>query len=165
MAKLENYITGFFKTKRHLPHWQLPGREYFVTFELDNPAICNLTDDSLGSIITEQVDSLDNSRIFLFDITIMPSHVHVIFKIKENGSRSESLSSIMQSIKGATAYKINKLLGRKGKLWRSESYDRILRNDKEYKKFSKYIYENAVKANLVESGEKWKWWKQKGIII
>ncbi len=71
----------------------------------------------------------------------------------------------MQSIKGATAYKINKLLGRKGKLWRSESYDRILRNDKEYKKFSKYIFENAVKANLVESGEKWKWWKQKGIII
>jgi REP element-mobilizing transposase RayT len=162
---MKNYINGFFKTKRHLPHWQLPGREYFVTFELEQPTICDLTDDAIGSIIMEQVDFLDEDRMFLFDITIMPSHVHVIFKIKVNGSQSESLSSIMQSIKGATAYRINKKLGRRGKLWRSESYDRILRDEKEYKKFSKYIFENAVKANLVETGEKWKWWKQKGIVV
>jgi diketogulonate reductase-like aldo/keto reductase len=38
------------------------------------------------------------------------------------------LREIMDAIKGASAHKINRQLGRTGKLWQTESYDRVLRS-------------------------------------
>ena len=60
----------------------------------------------------------------------MPNHAHVIFKPlpledEPNGEDESfhSLASIMQSLKGFTAYKRNRLLGREGEFWAHESFD------------------------------------------
>jgi REP element-mobilizing transposase RayT len=155
----DNQIEGFMKRRRHLPHWEIPGAEYFISFHLDDSSLCNLTRDDIGKIILESVEWFDAKRYYLLDFTIMPTHIHMVIKVAVSHNTSESISSIMKSIKGYTAYKINTILGRRGKFWQDESYDRIIRDEEEYRKFAKYIFENPVKAGLIERGENWKWWR------
>jgi REP element-mobilizing transposase RayT len=155
-------VEGFTKRRRHLPHWESPGSEYFITFELNEKSICDLTTDEIGSVIFNHINEQENKSFIPLDFTIMPSHVHMIIKVTQEGNKSESLAFIMKRIKGHTAYLINKFLNRKGKFWRVESYDRIIRNIDGYKRFSKYIYENPIKANLLDRGENWKWWRHHG---
>jgi REP element-mobilizing transposase RayT len=92
----------------------------------------------------------------------MPDHVHVILQPIEIDGTVEPLGNIVGDIKRYTAHKINDILGRKGSLWLDESYDRIIRDDEEYRRISRYIFENPVKAGLVEHGEDWKWWRPGG---
>ena len=89
----------------------------------------------------------------------MPDHVHVILQPKETAGVVEPLGSIVGDIKSFTARKINQILDRKGALWLDESYDRIIRDEKEYHKIAIYIFENPVRAGLVEDGEDWEWWR------
>jgi hypothetical protein len=46
--------------------------------------------------------------------------------VEAESLRSHSLASIMQSLKGYTSFKSNKLLGRKGEFWAHESYDHYI---------------------------------------
>ncbi len=62
-------------------------------------------------------------------------------------SRS-TLSSILKGIKGASAREANKILGRSGVFWMDESYDRIVRDENEYRHYISYIRQNPIKANL-----------------
>ena len=63
----------------------------------------------------------------------------------------------MQSIKGYTARKANKVLGRSGSFWEHESYDRWARDAEELQRMVLYIANNPVKAGLVESWRDWPW--------
>ena len=89
----------------------------------------------------------------------MPDHVHLILQPIEANGKVESLGDIVGDIKRFASHNINKLIGRKGSLWLSESYDRIIRDEKEYRKVSQYIFENPVKKGFVENGEDWKRWR------
>jgi len=77
----------------------------------------------------------------------MPNHVHALV---EPLGESE-LSDLLKGIKGASARLVNQALGRSGVFWMDESYDRIVRNSKEYAYFLRYIRENPVKAQLAEA--------------
>ena len=68
-----------------------------------------------------------------------------------------TLSSIMQSLKGYTAWKANRLLGRSGAFWHHESYDHAVRNASEWQRIITYVLNNPVKAGLVDEWEKWRW--------
>lgn len=82
----------------------------------------------------------------------MSNHVHVLFTLFEN---SRSVSKIMQSIKRYSARQANKILNRTGSFWQAESYDHIVRDEKEYYRVIKYILNNPVKVGLVEKWEDW----------
>jgi putative transposase len=145
--------------RRHLPHWQLPGAAYFVTFTLRDKSICDLASANIAPIILDALSFYANKRYFLHDHTIMLDHVHVILEPIVNGGKCEKLGDILGDLKRYTARKINGLLERRGALWLEESYDRIIRDKDDYEEKSRYIFENAVKAGLVERGEDWKWWR------
>jgi hypothetical protein len=51
-------------------------------------------------------------------------------------------------VKSFSAKRINRNEGRTGHLWQVESFDRIVRNDRELKRYERYIEENPKKANL-----------------
>ncbi len=51
-----------------------------------------------------------------------------------------------------TARLINSRRGRRGTLWRDESYDRIIRNDKEMEETIEYVFSNALKRGLCDDG-------------
>ena len=90
----------------------------------------------------------------LYAVQVMSSHVHLILQPKTG----YSLSQIMNGIKGVTSRLVNQNRVARGHLWREESYDRIIRNEKELLEKIKYMYENPVKAGVVDDGNKYPGW-------
>src|SRR5207253_3585868 len=68
-----------------------------------------------------------------------------------------SLASIMQSLKGYTAFQSNRLLERKGEFWAHESYDHYVRDAEEWNHIMAYVLNNPVKAGYVADWRDWKW--------
>jgi len=130
------------------------GSWYFVTFSIKN---LELTPEA-RDIIADSI-KIPHKKLYLLSVaTIMPDHVHLLFQpIKKENDTYYSLQEILQPIKSSTSHRINRLLGRKGALWLGESYDRIVRNEKEWKEKCDYIKNNAVKSGLVEKPEDYPW--------
>jgi hypothetical protein len=63
----------------------------------------------------------------------------------------------MQSIKRISGRKCNLVLNRNGKFWQDESYDRLVRDDKELYFIIQYVLMNPVNAGLVENWNDWKY--------
>ena len=77
-------------------------------------------------------------------VSIMPNHVHLLIQQKQD------IDSIMQKIKGAMAFQINKLLSRKGHFWEKTYFDKAIRDEKHFNITHEYIKNNAGKANLAD---------------
>jgi hypothetical protein len=53
------------------------------------------------------------------------------------------------------AKKSNKVLNRKGKFWQPESYDRVIRDDRQLENKLRYTLYNPVKAGLISDWKQW----------
>ena len=81
--------------------------------------------------------------------------------VNEQAMEVFSLAEIMDAIKGASAHKMNKMLGRKGSLWQSESFDRVLRSSENLDAKVECLLENPVRAGLVVRWTDYPWlWKK-----
>jgi REP element-mobilizing transposase RayT len=83
----------------------------------------------------------------------MPNHVHFVFRFFEENKTH--LSKLMQSIKGGSAYRINRFLNKHGQLWQHESYDHLVRDNAELNRITGYVLQNPVKAGLCNEAKKW----------
>ena len=90
----------------------------------------------------------------------MPNHVHILMKLKEG----YELIEIMRSIKSFTAKKINENENKTGPVWQSESYDRLIRDQKHFENVIRYIIANNknlawvvndIVTDCVPQSEKW----------
>jgi len=83
-------------------------------------------------------------------VSVMPDHVHILGTPLE-GAPGEwyALPDIMQRVKGRSSRGINRLRGRRGTLWQKESYDRMMRGDREFHNKYNYILSNAGVADLI----------------
>ena len=75
----------------------------------------------------------------------------------QKGSGYFSLQEITKPLKGISARKINLALGRTGSLWIEESFDRIIRDENDWREKYAYIMNNPVKAGLAEKPEDYPW--------
>ena len=83
---------------------------------------------------------------------VMANHVHVLLL------PLKSVSRLLQSLKGYTAWEANRVLGRRGEpFWQRESYDHWVRDDREWRKIADYIENNPVKAGVVSAPEDFAW--------
>jgi putative transposase len=93
----------------------------------------------------------------------MPDHVHMVLAPKYNANGAVSIAEIMQAIKGASAHKINRALGRRGKVWEEESFDRALRREESIGDKIEYILGNPVGAGLATNPLEYRWlWRDTG---
>ena len=101
--------------------------------------------------------ALDGQRYTLEAYCVMPNHVHLVMTplAAENGYHA--LARIMYCIKRPTAIAANRLLGRQGPFWQSESYDHVVRNPDELRRIVAYVLLNPVKAGLVDTANRWLW--------
>jgi REP element-mobilizing transposase RayT len=67
------------------------------------------------------------------------------------------LAVIMQSLKGYTARKCNLALGRSGQFWQHESFDHIIRDQREFVRVINYVVRNPVKAEMAAHWRDWRW--------
>jgi len=157
------YVQAFKSTHRNLPHWQEPGRVYFITFRTYK----NLQlDEQSKQIIFNNIIHYSKIKYKLYSFVIMNDHVHIILQPNEiEPGKYINLSEIMHSIKSFTAKKIIKHLQYEWtettvlpeKIFQSESYDRIIRTEDELKEKMNYIHNNPIKKGLCEDGYNYKW--------
>lgn len=132
-------------TRRHLPHWDLPGSTYFVTFRVYR----GWMSESEQQLVLDHIVSGDGKFYRLIAAVVMPDHVHLIFSPREG----VSLSRVMKGIKGVSANRVNAARSTRGTFWQDEYHDRILRSEDELIEKARYLLENPARAGLVEPGE------------
>ena len=123
-------------------------KEFEIDQYLDNSLKgCYLHGDVLD-YLKKYLISTDKTFYELIAFSIMPNHVHIVFKQNDN------LSKIMQQIKGASSHKINKMLQKEGKFWEDNYYDKVIRDTKHFDIVYEYVKNNAIKANLKDAKDR-----------
>jgi leucyl-tRNA synthetase len=134
-------------TYRNLPHFNLPGATYFVTWRTSTTQVL---DESDRRIVLEALSHFDGQRCRSYVACVMPDHVHWI--VKPLGTTT--LDELVKSVKHFTATAINKSHGRKGHLWQDERFDHIVRDRQAFNEAVEYTLSNPVKAGLcADAGE------------
>lgn len=142
--------------------------EYFTEFDLALHSHRNMSGwlsiEIIAQLVKDALHYRDNKDFNLIAYTIMSNHVHMVIFPFLNKIASESeyknkypLGGLMASFKKYTALKANKILNRSGAFWQHESYDHVVRDNKELFRIVKYVLNNPVKAELVEDYNKYKW--------
>jgi REP element-mobilizing transposase RayT len=138
--------------RRHLPHWQVGGSVYFITFR---SARGSLPDAALRQVM-ENISYDHGKRYDLHLAVVMPDHVHLLLQPREKeAGRWFDLAEILKGIKGVSSRRINQLLETTGTVWQAENFDRIMRNEEEYLQKWEYMWNNPVKAGLVSQPEQY----------
>ena len=149
-------ITDLTIRQGDLPHWQLPGAHYFLTFDTHNHRILS---DAARKITLDALKHWDGDRLDLVAAVIMPDHMHAILvpRQKDDGTWWD-LSRLLHSIKSFTANEINKVEGKQGQaVWMSETYDHIIRDEHQYQRILTYIAHNPYKAQLAADWQEYEW--------
>jgi REP element-mobilizing transposase RayT len=124
-----------------------------------------LSENEISKIVRDSLIIMDEKKIRLYCYSIMPNHVHSLFKpLRDDRGAIFSLADIMQAHKGFTSKQANKVLGRAGTFWQSESFDHYIRDQAEFHRIALYTMNNPVKAGLVRSI--WDWpntWIEPGL--
>lgn len=112
---------------------------------------CHLRQPKIAEMVQESLIHHNGKRYRLVAWVIMPNHIHFMLEPYED----ISLSDIMQGFKSYTAHKANKLLGRSGKFWHEDYFDRYIRDGKHFWNTLRYIEMNPVKAGLCSTAADW----------
>ena len=113
----------------------------------------HLVNPKIAEICKYSLHYPDGKDYKLICYCIMPNHIHLVFELS---NKDRDICKIMQSIKRTSARECNKILNRSGKFWQDESYDRLVRDEKELYFIIKYILMNPVSVGLVENWSDWK---------
>jgi REP element-mobilizing transposase RayT len=113
-----------------------------------------LRDPVLAEMVVEAVEyncrALRHYELHAF--VVMPNHVHLLV------TAGVPLPILTKSLKGITAKRANEMLGSTGKpFWQEESYDRLVRQDKEFRTIKRYIEENPVRVGLAGQASEYRW--------
>lgn len=155
----ENHLTT---SSRHLPHWQIGGSWYFLTFRSKG---LSLTPDA-RSILSEEILVGHRRKYGLAIAVVMPDHVHLLLRpLKKDENGFFALVEFMKPLKGVSANRVNRLLGRSGSVWQDESFDRIVRDEREWLEKYRYVRNNAVKAGLADKPEDYPWLLERDDLI
>ena len=105
----------------------------------------------VGLIVEKALLHFDAERYVLHAWCVMPNHVHVLATPHEG----VSLSRLVHGWKSFTAHAINAALGRSGRLWFEEYFDRAVRDEAHFEAVKAYIEDNPVKAGLCAAPADW----------
>ncbi|HWB20589.1 MAG TPA: class I tRNA ligase family protein [Phycisphaerales bacterium] len=143
--------------QRKLPHWQVGGSTYFVTFRLGQGSLS----ESERQIVLNSAVHWHGERAVVYLVTVMPDHVHLLIKpLEKTAGHWHSLPDILHRIKSFSAHEILKQRGAEGHLWQSEYFDRVIRDEEEFLEKWNYIWNNPVKAGLAREPDQYLFTKQ-----
>jgi REP element-mobilizing transposase RayT len=109
---------------------------------LQQPKIASMVVES----IHDQERALGHYRVHSY--VVMANHVHLLI------TPCVEVSKLMQSLKRFTAKEGNRMLGLTGKpFWQEESYDRLVRDETEFRRIARHIDMNPVRAGLAAPEE------------
>lgn len=118
---------------------------------------CVLGEEEPQTTLANALAHFDHDRYELRSRVIMPNHVHVVVR----PNREHTLEQILHSWKRYSARQVNTYMGRSGKLWQEESFDRILRDTQHLRRVVRYVEKNPGKLRkrcrfwLTPEWERW----------
>ena len=172
----------FWYSRGYLPHCDVPGLLQAITFRLadslpeealsrlqqeDNNLIrrkridawldaghgaCWLAQSAIADIVEDVLLHDDGKHYRLIAWCVMPNHVHVLIETISGFV----LPSVVQSWKSVSSKRINKKLGRTGKVWMADYFDRYIRDDNHLAAVIAYIHNDPVTAGLVKEASNWR---------
>lgn len=113
---------------------------------------CFLPNSRIAAMLENALLHFDGDRYRLSAWVLMPNHVHVLVA----PCAGYAVSNIMHSIKSFTSQEANKILGRKGRFWFEDYFDRYIRTEKHFDNARAYIESNPVKAGLCKRAADWR---------
>ncbi len=123
----------------------------YLDFERSGPIF--LRQEAVAKVVVDSLfrgAGLGHYRLAAF--VVMANHVHVLLLPLIHPSR------LLKALKGVTAREANRLLDRTGeRFWQAESYDRWVRDEREFARILKYIENNPVAARVVSRPEDYLW--------
>ena len=137
-------------TRRHLPHLQIEGSTYFITFRLRSGEM----DAGERFTVLSHIKSGHGKFYRLIASVVMPDHVHALLA-PLNGF---TLDRVLKGTKGVTANLINRRRRRSGPLWQEESWDRIMQTQNQTRERLLYMLNNPVRKALVKDGWDYDGW-------
>jgi len=145
-------------TRRTLPHWEMGGSTYFITYHCAASVTLN---DAARTLVLDNWKHWHGKRYLLHAAVVMPDHVHVLITPKAKGQNVwYPLEDILHTNKSYTAHEINKAQGRKGSIWQDERFDRIVRDENEFFEKWNYMANNPVKNGLADRPKAYPWLHQ-----
>lgn len=169
----------------YLPHCDRPGLVQFVTFRLDDAmpvarraewlafeeiadarerqiqretyldaghGECQLRRPEIAAELERALLHFEGERYRLLAWVVMPNHVHVVFEVG-----GTPLDKVLHNWKRRTAWFANRVLGRTGRFWQPEYWDRYVREAAHAGRAIRYTEANPVKAGLVREPTAWPW--------
>ena len=112
---------------------------------------CLLENSEITSLVQDALLYFDNERYRLVAWVIMPNHVHVIIDVFDG----HPLDKVVHSWKSFSAFKANTLMGREGRFWYPDYFDRYIRNEKHLNNAVEYIENIPAKAGRVIDALAW----------
>ena len=170
-------------SRGYLPNFDMPGLVQFINYRLDDamPASlrhewvallevddelkrrtkieeyldrgcgrCELRDPRAAAVVEENWLHFNGQDYRLLAWVVMPNHVHLLVEIWQTQQ-----AQLIKDWKGFSARRINRVLGRRGKLWQDDYWDRYIRDEAHYRKVMRYIESNPVNSGLVKTPEQW----------
>ena len=128
-------------------------RKHISEYEDSGKGACWLGDPTNAEIVETALKHSDGHRYRLLEWCIMPNHVHVLIGVH----KSHSTEQIVRSWKNYTARRINQHIGKQGRLWEKDYFDRLIRDEEHLVRARRYIRMNPVKARLCQAPEDWRW--------
>ena len=149
----ESVVAGL---RRNLEHGLISEIDYHIEIDkyLDmSEGLTYLSVERIAESIMQTLLKFAQVKYELHAWVIMPNHVHILI----TPAAAYSLAEILHSIKSYTASFANKILGRKGRFWSPEYFDRFIRDREHFSNAITYIENNPVKAGLCKEPEHWQW--------
>lgn len=159
-ASSKNRVRGEHIYRCKLPHIERAGSTYFATFR----AAIGVLSGEERDIVLSACMFWHGKKLTLHAACVMPDHAHLLLTPHEDKPGEYfALSELMHSIKRYSASEINKLRHRSGAVWQDESWDRMMRDEKEFAETWEYMQDNPVTAGICErGGYKWFWRSETG---
>jgi REP element-mobilizing transposase RayT len=165
--------------RRRLPHYDIANATYFITACLagsvpargllrgidagdprgsaddwldSSSPVRWCADRRIAAIVRDAIEHFEGERYVTLAYVVMPSHFHWVFQPIQDWHRE----MILKSVKSYTARACNRVLHRGGAFWQAESFDRVIRNERECEQIVDYVEFNPVKAGLCQRPEQWR---------
>ncbi len=142
----------------------------FVDAILDGESpVRHLGDSRLAEIVQNAFLHFAGERYQLFAFVVMPSHHHWLFLPKPDWAERHAAQqknkarprtpreSISHSIQSFTGTQCNRMLGKSGAFWQTETFDHYARDEAELMRIIVYIEQNPVVAGLTSRAEDYRW--------
>jgi putative transposase len=127
---------------------------YFITSVVENHEPVFTNENCVRPLLRALNEYAKKCHVQIIAFVVLPDHLHLLICPK---SQNRTISAFMKSVKGRSAIEINKVIGRKGRLWQHQFLDHIIRSNEDYRSHIEYIHYNPVKHGLCDKPEDYRW--------